>query len=195
MAPGDLKLGKYECLMRAENSQQPSLDAKLGLHCLTRERARVVTCGSVREMGAAAFAMNASQRLDPTFQANLRSPRAASLAWQLLGATHAGLIRIFPAALVEARDEPYARADSRLLPWFLGAASPPRSLVIVLDAGATMAEFDRFEIGAALLNASLLSLGPADSVAVVRPPEREREREREGGRESERERECVSRAC
>ena len=36
-------------------------------------------------------------------------------------------------------------------------------------AGATMAEFDRFEIGAALLNATLLSLGPADSVAVVRP--------------------------
>jgi hypothetical protein len=43
-------------------------------------------------------------------------------------------------------------------------------------------------IGATFLKASLLSLGPADSVAVVRPPERER------GREGERERESV-RVC
>ena len=114
--------------------------------------------------------LKASAALDQEMRERVRVPPAPAggLLWQRIAYADMGAERSFPAVVwKEAALEPYERYDPRLQSWFVAAASAPRALVVVLDTGAAMEEFDRRTIATRVVSGVLRSLGPADIVAFV----------------------------
>ena len=160
--------GQYPCLTRRRMMEQQSLDSALPIRCLTRQNARVLTCGSAEELVDAVRFLNASATLDGTLRASLKAPPSVGLLWQRIAFARMGVERSFPAMVwTEGFKDAYERYDPRLQPWFWAAASAPRALVVVLDTGAAMEEFDRRDIALRLVSAVLRSVGPGDLVAFV----------------------------
>ena len=171
--------GQYPCLTRRKKMdgvgwilgggpEQQSLDSALPIRCLTRQNARVLTCGSAEELVDAVRFLNASATLDGTLRASLKAPPSVGLLWQRIAFARMGVERSFPAMVwTEGSKDAYERYDPRLQPWFWAAASAPRALVVVLDTGAAMEEFDRRDIALRLVSAVLRSVGPGDLVAFV----------------------------
>ena len=160
--------GQYPCLTRQGNMGQQSLDSALPIRCLTRLNARVLTCGSAEELVDAVRFLNASATLDGMLRTALEAPVSAGLLWHRIAYTRMGVERSFPAMVwTQGAKDAYERYDPRLQPWFWAAASAPRALVVVLDTGAAMEEFDRRDIALRLVSGVLRSAGPSDLVAFV----------------------------
>mmetsp|Transcript_32861 Transcript_32861/g.73824 ORF Transcript_32861/g.73824 Transcript_32861/m.73824 type:complete len:740 (-) Transcript_32861:1127-3346(-) len=162
--------GKYECLGTDGNLRQPSLDPAVSIYCLTRVKAKVLLCSSAKQVAAAAALINATHSLEPWMRSTLGSAEAAShgVVWQSVALAGSGIERFYPGTVWMQQNLPgYERSDPRMQSWFLAAASAPRSLVLVLDTGGSMDEFDRQYMGKQVASSLVASLGPADSVALV----------------------------
>jgi hypothetical protein len=160
--------GQYPCVTRQGNLEQQSLDSSFSIQCLTRVNARVLTCGATGELVDTVRFLNATATLDSTLRSLLAVHASAGLLWQRIAHSRMGVERSFPAMLwKEGSTDAYERYDPRLQPWFWAAASAPRALVVVLDTGAAMEEFDRRDIALRVVSAVLRSVGPADLVALI----------------------------
>ena len=167
LAPRDAE-GQYPCVTRRGNFEQQSLDSAMQIHCMTRLSARVLACGSSAELVDTAQFFNTSATLDSAMRTVLLRPPSAGLLWQRISHAYMGAERSFPAMVwTEGSTEPYERYDPRLQSWFWAAASAPRALVVVLDTGAAMEEFDRREIALRVVRAVIRSIGPADLIALI----------------------------
>ena len=166
--------GQYPCVTRNGKQEQQSLDSTLNILCFTRRNARVITCGSKAELIDIVRFLNASATLDGTMRGLLSAPLtphntlASIVLWQRIAHADMGVERSFPGMVWrETSLDPYERYDSRLQPWFWAAASAPRALVVVLDTGAAMDEWDRHDLALRLVTAVFRSVGPADLIGLV----------------------------
>ncbi|KAL7299673.1 hypothetical protein TKK_0007430 [Trichogramma kaykai] len=134
----------------------------------------VLTTPAVKDTDAeVASALQWSEYLDPLFVNNYESD--PSLSWQYFGST-TGFLRRFPAISwppvdtspvqngpVQVRDVD----DFRLSDWFVGGATSPKDLAILVD-GSSLSSSKQRGLILATVNAVLDSLGPDDYVNVYR---------------------------
>jgi hypothetical protein len=98
-----------------------------------------------------------TEALDAVFKAN---DPDRNLPWQYVG-INKGYHRQYPASL---RTGTY---DARSRPWYTGASSGPKDVVLVLDISGSMAEFDRISLMKDAAKTVLASLTINDYVNVV----------------------------
>ncbi|KAJ8684182.1 hypothetical protein QAD02_019974, partial [Eretmocerus hayati] len=114
-----------------------------------------------------------SEYLDPLFVNNYESD--PSLSWQYFGST-SGFLRRFPAMSWPPMDTSPVQSgpinvrgvdDFRVSEWFVGAATSPKDLTILIEA-ASLSSSKKRELAVGTANALLDSLGPNDFVNVYR---------------------------
>jgi voltage-dependent calcium channel alpha-2/delta-3 len=98
-----------------------------------------------------------TEALDAVFKAN---DPDRNLPWQYVG-INKGYHRQYPASM---RTSAY---DARSRPWYTGASSGPKDVVLVLDISGSMAEYDRISLMKDAAKTVLASLTINDYVNVV----------------------------